>query len=104
MTICITCYKEYGSPKVINDKVIKLSKKIHELSKDYITIYGHVVFEDCNYNDESIISSLNEMINLEEDCDCDDEYEILKEMIGISIEERVTAGAIAEGIIKIEEE
>jgi hypothetical protein len=53
--MCFSCYREFGSPKIINEKTIYASKLIDEVYK-YEETGGclHIVLDDFNIEDRSL--------------------------------------------------
>lgn len=88
--MCIICYEEeYGSPRVINENVLRAA----DLAKD-INPFGHfhIVVEDFNLEDDNVDFCLK----LSTD---DNELAFGRLFRSLSIDERATALALADGFI-----
>lgn len=60
--MCITCYRDYGSPKVINKKTKALKDVISALYEVHPTGgYLHIVLDDWNLEDGSIEHCINDL-------------------------------------------
>lgn len=103
--MCEDCYKDFGSPRVINDKVLLAVEYINELYEhpDGITGgYGHIVFDDWNYDCVTGCIEDAEMKRYEENLDeeCRQlSLKALRQFDALSEDERITALAIRSGII-----
>lgn len=104
--MCIDCYQEAGSPCIINDNVIDAANLINiNLLLDSVGGYAHIVIDDWNLENEHIeycieaankrshswVSEASRLVSLQ----------VLAKLKDLSLEERYTAMAIAEGIIEL---
>lgn len=103
--MCITCYKEYGSPRVINNKVLD-AVQLMGVADDLDSLfygYGHIVFDDWNVDDHHIDWCLDEAsmdtIKHEDDEGKNATVDVLLAFRGLTFEERVTALALYDKII-----
>lgn len=107
--MCYNCYKEYGSPKVISDKVrdaVELVTKYDSAS--YCGL--HIVVDDWNLEDEHVVWCLKSISLPEEVSGLTERSEEEKTAIVelgtllliMTIAERATALAINEGYVCLE--
>lgn len=103
--MCESCYREYGSPRVVSQRV-KDAAELIRIVYEYSPVGGncHIVFDDWNIEDSHIDWCLNEAIP--ENYHKASAYQRLAEeaalslMRGLSMEERASAMAIHCGFIK----
>lgn len=106
--MCLGCYKDEGSPAIINDKTISAAKLIDEVY-DYFPSGGpaHVVIDDWNFEDNHVDFCLldAEPDGWSEPMDkigCEKAKKLLLMLKSMTIEERVSSKAIQYGILKTE--
>lgn len=105
--MCYGCYEKYGKPEIINDatkNAVILIEKVYDMSCSGGN--AHVVIDDWNIDDQSILWCLNKAIS-ENICESRDELiiaekEALEALLALSIDERASALAIVDGYIKYE--
>ena len=104
--MCYTCYKEYGKPEIVNDKTIKAAELVQQIY-EYNSAGSncHIVLDDFNIEDGSIDWCLSEGlgVNIHKSSkeQLDVERECLMSFKDMTVEERASALAIAEGWIEI---
>lgn len=62
--MCINCYIEAGSPKIVNEKVLeaaRLIQQLYETENGGAGGYGHIVFDDWNVDDSDIDFCINQI-------------------------------------------
>jgi hypothetical protein len=103
--MCIDCYKEAGSPRIINNLVIDASNLIKiNLGIDPLGGYAHIVIDDWNLEDEHIEYCI-EAANKRSHSWVSEESRqasllALSSLKALSEGERYTAMAITEGFIE----
>jgi len=91
--MCISCWQEYGSPKIINENVLSAVEVIRELY-DESCVGGnlHIVVDDWNIEDENLAwCGAKELSDTEKKC-----FDALSLL---SIGERASALAIVEELV-----
>jgi hypothetical protein len=101
--MCISCYKEYGSPLVISDLTRKCAELVAELYEfSFVGGNCHIVTDDWNLEDEHIQWCLKSVLdNKYEDTpeQLAVEKKLLELLASMSIEERASSLAIHDGFI-----
>mgnify|MGYP001617172153 CR=1 FL=1 len=101
--MCCDCWEEYGSPMVVNERVLKLQGLIDMVG------FGsnlHIVLDDNN-TDDDCLDFCREAIEKNEFNDSEEqllsESECLKLLYAMTVEERDSAIALHDGCWKISE-
>lgn len=104
--MCIECWRSAGSPAIINDSTINAARLIGDIyDSDDTSGNCHVVLSDWNLSDDSIDWTINEAI-AENFCGCSSEQlaierDCMNALRALSLNERFSAMAIAEGAISL---
>lgn len=89
--MCYSCYEEYGKPEIITDKT-KLAASLIGLVVGSANL--HIVIDDWNLDDDSVIWCI-------ENSDLDEEEQMcLDNLFALTEDERASAMAIAHGWLK----
>ena len=103
--MCYGCYKEYGEPKIVNQKTIKgveLVKQIY--SYNLVGSNCHIVLDDFNIEDSDIDWCLNESLDKNIHGSTKKQLEIERECLELfrymTLGERASTLAMVEGWIE----
>lgn len=105
--MCLDCYKEAGSPKIINDKTIKVAKLVTYLY-DLEDCGGacHIVVDDWNLENEHIEFCLEYLEKGKEkysELSYNTQTQLLNLMSELTLDERYSAMAINYGVLEIKQ-
>lgn len=93
--MCESCWRMYGSPQIVNEKTTKMAKMIdnvYAIPGNECGGVGHIVFDDMNYEDDSIEWCIEHAHDDgESGPDVDACLDALRYMLGLTIEERASA-------------
>jgi hypothetical protein len=103
--MCQTCYKDYGSPKIITPATLEAAKLIEEVF-EWSSGGGnlHIVIDDWNLDDDSLDFCDTEIRTDDPSCDekLEAERKCLDALRKMTLEERASTLAIHDEFIKVE--